>query len=673
MKKIFLPLALAIIFFLIAFLTLGSYGISWDEILHFSRGQAYLHYFLTGKTNYNDLPNINLQGTLGKPENVPLPRRSFFQLNDIHNGDFFINKGGGGHPPINDNLAALSNYIFYQKLGIMDDISSYHLFNILASSVLVFIVVMFAQETLGKLSAIVSCLALCTYPLFWSESHFNIKDFPEAAFFAGFIWSFYKSLNKFSVKWLVASIVFFSFALGIKFNVFFAIPIIVIYLVFRYGKNLYRVFLSLPKCYLVILLIAPFIVLGILTISWPFLWHNWLDKIILVFKYYENVGTGTDYQPQSFYIAGFNTFPAFWILFTTPPVTLLLFGLGVISSLVLRKKKKFVYLLWLLWFLIPLIRVTLPGSSIYGGIRQISEFVPAMALLSGLGAYQLTRWFKNNRIVSFIIILVFAWPVFILFKLHPNENVYFNSLIGGLSGAYRKSFPSWGNSLGNAYLQGIRWINDNATKGAKLTLIQGTRLNVPPILVRKDINFSPINFSGINRDGEYLMDLTFNDTSTSFYYAWEYVDKFLIPVYEVKVDGVAILKVWKNDLDHTKDDYKLTELPYTGFYVIKKKENILEIDLNRVEILSRVKLGYTPFSGCTPINLGYVEISQNKLDWTREKDWIPFDQVRSVSNSINNNIVFYLAAKKARAARFVFESNNSCALNKPTVSITILE
>ena len=671
-KQLLIPLVFTIAFFLTAFFTLKDYGISWDETIHFSRGQAYLYYFITGKTNYRDLPDVNLQGTFGNPKNIPSPRRSFYQLNDYHDGDFFIYKDVG-HPPINDILAALSNYIFFQKLGVLDDITAYHLFNIAASAILVFVVVMFAKETFGTFASVVSFLALSTYPLFWAESHFNIKDFPLATFFSGFIWAFYKSLKNFSVKWLALSILFFSFGLGTKFNILFAIPIVIIYVLYRYRKNIFKIIRLIPKQYTVLLILAPVISVGILTISWPYLWYNWFDNFLKIFSYYREIGTITKYQPDSFYIAGFSFFPVLWILFTTPPVTLIFLCVGIISSYLRRKEKRFVSVLWLLWFLVPILRVAIPGSSIYGGVRQISEFVPAMALLGGLGAYQIGKWFKNNRIVLILIILIFLWPVFVLFKLHPNENVYFNFLIGGLKGAQSKNFPSWGNSFGNAYLQGIRWINENVEEGAKLSLIQGTRLNVPPILVRKDIDFSGLHWSGINRGGEYLMELTFNDTAREFNYAWEYVDKFLVPVYEVKVDRVSILKIWKNDREHTKKEYQLDEKKFKGQFSVKKDNNLLVADMYKDLVLSQVELSYSDQKNCTPVSMSFLETSLDGKYWQREKDLIPYPQVGLKSNDLDGQINFRLAGRKARMVRFWLDKEDSCAFINSRIKVFMLE
>ncbi len=331
-------------------------------------------------------------------------------------------------------------------------------------------------------------------------------------------------------------------------------------------------------------------------------------------------------------------------------------------------------LLCLFWLLVPIIRVSLPGTSIYGGIRQIFEFVPALALLAGYGASQLSTIFKKTVFIKILFILVFIYPINILVKLHPYENVYFNSLIGGLPGAKARNFPSWGNSFGSAYKQGLEWLNKNAPENSKLALIQGTPANAPAIWLRPDIDFKNSNWSGINRNGEYLMDLYFNDSGKSFFYSWEYVDKFLEPVYEIKVDGIAILKIWKNDLEHTKEEYRLSEKLLNNFSVNISENNLL-INLKDNYSLSKLELLYATDNICSPIKEALIETSLDNNSWQREKDWIPFPQVGSQSNLdfVQNKINFYFANRSAHFIKLIFDNKNSCAFNLSSIKIFILD
>lgn len=661
MSKILNGLKLAfffsVLFFLAAFATLKDYGVSWDEAVHFSRGQIYLNYFLTGNKEYNQ-------------DN---PKKSFYQF-DQHTGDYFF-KDNSGHPPINGILASISNYIFYQKLVILSDITSYHLFNILASSILVFVTVAFMLRTFGVFPALIAFLALSTYPLFWSESHFNIKDPVLSAFFAGFIWTFYESFTKRSYKWLIASFVFLFLALGTKFNTLFLPLIIIPWMILVFTQNnlgIKKYIRGFLKKYLLILFIGPIFVTLALTASWPYLWENFPQGFLNVLYYYKQIGTGFSYQPESLYFLGFNTFPLQWILFTTPPLVLILSSIGIISAWVHKNEFNKVAILWILWLIVPIVRVSIPGANIYGGVRQIMEFIPALALLAGLGAWQISKWL-NSSPAKLLIVFAFVWPIFILIKLHPNENVYFNQLIGGLSGAQKINFPSWGNSYGNAYLSGINWLNKNAPENSKVSLIQGIDPNAPQILFRSDISLHNYYLSGIRREGEYLMELTFNDTGRAFYYAWDYVDNFLDPVYEVKVDGVTILKIWKNDLEHTKPKLRLNEKLLKKQPLIQKENNVLLVDLKNEYLLSRAILNFVQKSGCGEIRTSFVDTSFDRVNWNREKDWIPFPQIDNRNNLEGNMINFYFAGKKARFIRFWFDSPNSCGLNNPEVQVMILD
>ncbi len=645
-----MSLATFLVFFLISAFTLHDYGTSWDETLHFSRGQAYLNFYLTGN-QYYDQSN---------------PRKSFYQL-DYQNGDYWF-KDNGGHPPINGTLAAVTNYIFYQKLNILSDIASYQVFNIFVSALLVFVITYFIADTLGLFPALISFLAISTYPLFFAEAHFNVKDPAETAFFTATIWAFYNSLAK-GKYWLLVSAIFFGLALGTKFNILFLPFIIIPYLIFRYKSKIkFNASLMnlIPGSYLAMLLIGAMIVTVIFIGTWPYLWSNFPGNLFKVFEYYKQIGTGTQYQPAQFYFHGFNLFPIQWIIFTTPPLLLILFLVGCVSAFKSLSFNKYIFVLWLLWVLVPIIRVSLPGATIYGGDRQIMEFLPALIFIASIGAWQIPKLFqqKYQLIIKIVLILAFLWPTYIIYKLHPEQNVYFNFLIGGLQGAEKKNFPSWGNSYGNAYLSGIQWINQYAENGARVALIQGTETNTPVILFRSDIKLSNSYWSGLDRRGEYLMDLTFNDTGKAFYYTWEYVNKFLDPVYELRVDGVAILKIWKNDSAHFKPEYKnLTENLYQGEVKTTKVDNKYILDFDQEINFSRLVLKFQQSNNCFPITASVIETSRDQKKWFREIDSMPFPQVKNRLNLENNQLVVYFAGRRARSIRFLFDNKNSCGLN----------
>ena len=647
MKKILRVGILATAVFLgVMFLTLEDYGISWDEPIHFLRGQSYLHYFLTGKTRYDEA----------------VEPKSHYENNSL-GAEFFLVREG--HPPINDVFSAVFNQVFHQKLKLLGDIEAYHLFNISAASFLVFIVVIFAYETYGLFAAVIAFLVVSLYPLFFSEAHFNVKDPAETAFFAATIWTFWKSVQKGSPKWLFLTAVFFGLALGTKFNVLFLPLIIVPYYFFI------RPLKKISKRYILGLTVSPLIVLAIFFLSWPLLWQETIPNLLKVISYYKQLGTGHNYEPSFLLLGGLNLFPTYWIIVTTPVAVLMLTIIGMLGTFI-SKRRDGVGMLWLLWLLIPIVRVTVPGMSIYGGVRQIMEFLPAMALLAGLGASYLIQKLKLTIYKYLFILITFILLLIPIVKYHPHENVYFNFLVGGLKGAKEKNIPYWGNSYGNAYKPAIDWLNENAPINSRLALIQGTSLNIPQIMLRKDITFGNHFWSGIERKGEYLLELTHNDPVRYYPYAWDYVEKFLDPVYEVKVDGVAIAKLWKNDLEHTKPEMRRGETVYTGQLEVMLEGGSLETLAKEILTLTRLKVEYGNFDSCTSLK-GIVEVSGDGEIWQKEPDPVPAVQT-SVEESLGpNQMTYYFPGTEAVAVRYVGESENQCIFNDPKVTLYILK
>lgn len=673
-KNTLLTLIIFFVFFIAGSLTLKDYGISWDEPTHFKRGQAYLWYFLTGEKNYHKLPPYDLERAKIDPS---YHERSFYQ-NDAQDYSWHM-EHDGDHPALNDILASVSNYIFYQKLGILGDIESFHIFEVFASAVLVAILFFWAAETFGIWVGIFSSMFMATYPLFWAESHFNVKDPIETLFFTLAIYFFWKAINKYKARFVIYSSIFAGMALSTKFNIFFA-PIIVLpwLLVIFASKKKEFIYNIFSKRLIISFIIFPLIMFGIFFIHWPWLWQDIVVNTKEVFGYYKSIGMEQNPTP-SLLLAAWDFYAPRWILFTTQPLMLFSFLVGLVLSIKRIKEKYGILMLWFFWFVITILRVMLPGTSIYGGVRQIMEYIPPMALIAGFGLNELILLVrKSNKHQSYfskleiiVCVGIFAFLISTLIKFHPNENVYFNDLSGGLKKNVDSGFPAAGFSFGNAYLQGVNWINKNVEKNAKLALIQGTMLNIPQFTVRNDIQYSNQFWSGINREGEYLIEITYNYNTKAYPYVWGYVEKFLKPVYEVKVEGAAIAKVWKNDLAHTYTEYRKKEdILSTNMYKVFKKENVLNINLNNPGEVTRITIGYTGNVTCNNPK-GYVEVLDEKGLYKRLEEPFPYNQMEKVYNQ--NDFSYFFLAERISAVRFVFDDVNSCALMNPKISVYVLE
>lgn len=648
--KLKTAILLGLFFFVLGVITLPHYGINWDTINHLPRGQAYLHYLLTRKKDFSDIPKffsgwqkegqwywqdpdtLRIKTDISENE---LPARSLYQ-NDATTFEWFMEHDGDGHPPLSDILSSVFNRLLFGKLRLINDIDSYRIYGILLAAILVALVYYWASSVYGDFAGLISALSLSLYPLFWAESHFNTeKDIPQTAFWAFMLFSIWKAIKQKSWKWILVSGIFFGFSLGTKFNVLFSvfaiIPWLLAVLFYQYNrkrkslKQFLKENLWIAWAGLFAILIGFAIFVG----TWPYLWPDPIARIGGVLGFYKGIGLTEHPNDRFLGPLGVNTYVFQWIVYSTPPVVLFLFLIGAIAAILrLRREKELTSLLFTLWFVFPIVRASWPGTAIYGGVRQLMEYIPAMALLAGLGAVSLrdflSKLFTNKSqpkiAISIVLLLAFVPIAIKLVGIHPNENVYFNSLIGGLAGAKEKNIPYWGFSFGSPYRQAASWINKNAEEGVNVVYTYDLIPNVPRIWLRRDLNLQNSNRSGYLRKGEYAMGLIYEGTSERSYYD-SYLERFIEPVYEVKVDGVDILKVWKNDQAHLKvdDDEKLLE-----GVVFEKKPWGMRFNLGEIRKLSRLEIDYLE-GYCKPFSSGYVQISKDGKEWQRLPGVLPDD------------------------------------------------
>lgn len=690
-KKLFLVLILPVIFLVYSLITIKDYGINWDEPYHYRRGQSFLQYFLTGQKNYNNIPkHPPLQGDSDNPtfrnaqeklEEVqnnpslsnPTFRRSFYQ-DDSWNGEYFIDlENSYGHPALNDVLAAISNKIFFQKLGIMGDLESYHFFIIMTVSLATFFIALFMWKEFGIVESVVTTLAFASYPLLLGEQHFNIKDPVETSFYTITVLAAYLGLKKNKFRWLLTAIIFFSLALSTKFNVLFSvIPLGLWFLYFLHKKGKSIDKNRMTKNLILVILLTPVIALGILFLSYPTLWKNPLSGFEQIVKFYLEVGyPGTPIQGYS-HLGFFNSYPLTWIFYTTPPILIALFISSVIFFKKLLKSSGFILLLFT-WLAVIVGRNSLFGALSYGGVRIIMEYITPLALIAGItaGYFVKINHTKIFLVLSTVIILAGFVPTLVkLIRIHPNENVYFNFLIGGLAGAKNKDIPYWGDSYGNAYFPGILWLNTHAEMDAKVSTPVGNTSNIPRFKLRPDIAVSPYYWSGLKHSGEYLIELTYNYDPMN-YFALKYLNEAMIPVYEVKVDGVAIAKVWKNDLNHVKSEFKNTQNIFVSPQTNKTAQT-LELDLHEVKKIMKVQITQ-PITDCTPLKTGYVATSADGKIWTREPEDIAVDQQNREEIKTLTPIYEYLfVARNARFITFNVDGQNTCLLKATQAVVTVL-
>jgi hypothetical protein len=91
----------------------------------------------------------------------------------------------------------------------------------------------------------------------------------------------------------------------------------------------------------------------------------------------------------------------------------------------------------------PLLCDVTAGGPAFSGMRHFLFTVPPIAVLAGLGLNGLFARLQAWRplVAAFALTLVLAdlgWNATTLYRLHPDEYLYFNPLVGGLAGATRR-------------------------------------------------------------------------------------------------------------------------------------------------------------------------------------------------------------------------------------------
>lgn len=619
--RVLIALIIPVLFLVIGFLTISDYGITWDETAHFMRGEAYFHYFTTGKKDYSDLPDFNEEEYL----HVSGIKKSFQerqQFRNIYQNDgfdfsFWKDRVEAGHPPLNDIISSLTVEIFYKRLGVLGNVEAHHSIIIILGAFCILTVYLFGSEAYGKLAGLIAALSLSLYPYFLVASHNEVKTGPEMAFFTLTVWSLWKGLKDRNWKWVLISSFFCGCALGTKFNIVF-LPFIILpwLLVFLKSLLLRKEKLFSPP-FLISLLLYPLIAFFILYASWPWLWTDPFRRFLEVVGYYKTIGTtGSG-------IKHWDMILLYRVIFRTPlPVLFLgITGIGYALTHFWKEKNK-TSLLVLLWLLVPIMRGIAPGMTVYGDTRQIAEYIPPLCILAGIGAEVLflrLRSFLSHYLAGLIILLLFIPHLFILIDLHPNEDMYFNLLTGGIKGAREKGMIVHGLSFGNTFLQGVKWLNEHAAKNAVCD-VDGLSSAIQPKTLRDDIKLDRC-FSGLERKGEYLLYL-YEDGKINTYTAGLFPEAYLKPVHQIKVQDVPIFNIYKNETAFTYPgmvNYAQLNLKLRWFIA---PDNSLEIDLRKKVLPCKIEFIFSEKS-CSGLADGLILSSSDYLNWKRDAVNLP--------------------------------------------------
>jgi hypothetical protein len=529
-------IALLLLFLATGFLTLRYYGLTWDEGLgNLFFGERYFRYFLSFNQNFLDFK-------------ADLP---VLQQNTLHLFQSPFRGTPSEFPAVADTLSAASMYLFSYKLGWVNPIEGFHAFTVLLATLFLGVLYGFAAPRMGKFAALMAMLFLGTFPRFWADMHFNVKDVPEAIFFSLVIIAYLPWYERPTI-WKAGLIgVLWGLALGIKANALF-VPIILLggLLPWSLRWQDWRDLISHLRLRLLHYVGMAASAMVVYLISWPYLYEHPVANLKAYWTYIFDQGgrMGT---------AAWSIDPLRQVVTTMPELMLAALGVGLVfvTLRTWRGKQPFARIL-LVWLVFPILRASAPGAVNFDGIRHFMEFIPAAALIAGYGVSQLVASIFPHRRGVFAaraaaVTLLCASTLLIGQTYYPYLHIYYNQLSGGLYGARNgwlgaDAADYWVSS----YRQGMEWLSQNAPQGSSVhPMIAGWVVDLSaPVFLRSDIRVmsgDPLPDFSVLEQSDTPIYLMFNTRNGGQLDELAYCQQRKTPVYEIDVDRVPILLIYQ--------------------------------------------------------------------------------------------------------------------------------
>ena len=436
------PRIILLMFLLVAvcigYLTARDYGLSWDELGIYDYSEEML-------TAYDQILR---------------PWDFESQVSDP-----LLNLYGPSH--------FMFSTIFSRYLSEMDKswspYQAHHLFYFLTFLLSIPALYFLCAHWMDEWAALGTVILFSTQPLFWGNAFINPKDIPFMAFFIisvylGFVMVDSKS-NSIWWKIIIAGIV-----LGLTTSI----------RSFGLIAGAFAIFHGLRKDFHQTLKIIPFYLLitaSITYLSWPYLWSAPVSRFI------ESITTMAQH-PVNFYTLfmgeiylnnqlPFFYFPTFVALQLTIPVLfLIVVGLFVSFKFFLKDNTKEPMILLMAWFLIPTLVIGFSGSTMYDNARQLLFLTPPLFIIAGIGLDTILKNIKQPLFQIVLIATLVLPGIYACFRLHPYQYIYYNELIGGVGGAFRKFDLDYS---GTSFKEAIQYVNENSEPTTQTFIIVGPR------------------------------------------------------------------------------------------------------------------------------------------------------------------------------------------------------
>src|ERR1043165_6554296 len=387
-----------------------------------------------------------------------------------------------------DTVRGAFAWVVSRRLHLLDDILAFHLFNVLLSTLSIFLLHHLVLVVSGRpRTALLSAAVLALFPQFMAHGQTNPKDLPGLFVFILAILAFVRLGAASGWRDVLASGLALGLALTTTVTAVFLFPLLGLWLV----VTRWPLLMQRWRSYVLLPLLA-----GVTAfLGWPWLWNHPIRKIgwaiARVRAFHADLMgeggvlyLGSVYKPWEL--------PWHYVIVSflvTTPLLYLVFALVSLTRLrppgdrTAGSAWAAAVLGWL-WCGI-LIAAEARAPMRYDGVRHVLAMVPGFCLLAGIGLDRILGWIDGARPdqrlgpgrrlgAAAAATAVFASVGVQLIRIHPYQGAYLNEAVNAwLPGRAEDMFEVeyWQQS----YKEGAEWLTAHAERAAEIFLASDTR------------------------------------------------------------------------------------------------------------------------------------------------------------------------------------------------------
>jgi hypothetical protein len=321
------------------------------------------------------------------------------------------------------------------RIGINDTLA-HRLAGIFLSGILAAMLYRLLAVEIGFWAGLAAVTALFTMPRFFLWTQTSLPEAASATMLTAAIYVFWRNKESARLRYALVLGVLFGLAVSTDLRALLLLPVLLVWIVF------FR-----PKFYLFLrVFITGLVAAAVFFLLWPWLYYDTASRLTEFMQTQFSGSAGGPFQLLGQSVEALPWFFPFLLVWAIIPVcTLLLFGVGVVRTIVSRRARGFGSLLLLL-FLVPLFVYATGKWPMPQSDRILVPFLPFLAALCGLGFAWLVQgvhflFRRMHRpaitvaVSILLLILLFALPVYQAITLYPDLLSYYSEQAGGLPGA----------------------------------------------------------------------------------------------------------------------------------------------------------------------------------------------------------------------------------------------